>query len=993
MIYSNILEELNEKQKQAVESPRKPLLVIAGPGTGKTRTLIARIVYEIQHYQIPPDQIRALTFSNKAAGEMKQRLLHALNDQAEKVKISTFHSFCLNVLRKYHQLAGLAKTFSVCDDQYQMRLLQELLANRIRENVERKARGIQLAFSNHLLKNKPLPAFSASVFDEYTRHLQKYQLLDYNLLLVKTLELLQNHPDVLEQYRFLNQSVLVDEFQDTDPVQYQIVKLLAWKHRNIFVVADDDQSIYAWRGANPENIRRYMDDFSISEPIFLEINYRSGKNIVEAAQHVVRSTDRIGPDKKLHGNDEKDSLIRAYFFKDENQEIRYITKKITDWQANEEIPYSEMAIIYPQHRFGERLSSYLLKERIPFQMASGKNLSEHPLMQKIILYLKLIRMPSDTLALEQLVEKELGYQIYKQVQNFKNLHNTTFRKALNELSQREEISYKIRNQISTFIGHIANMVNLKSFFSFERLISEIIRGSQEISRSVLRHNAAKLSRFECRYFKKIARPETSIWVYHQDERISFIALRLLKAAFGERVHRLSAERTLHVKSSDIALLLDPLPVENLSCRYELMFKQTTDRRRSVLSVLFRWLQAHLQREDQPVFDDYVIFDLETTGKNPETCGVVEIAAVRVKEGEIIDEFQTLVNPGMEIEEEAREVHHISTEDIAQAPSEKEAWEQFKAFAGNSLLIAHNGYGFDFRVLDRLAKDFNQPRLSNVRYDTLILARTLFPNQQNSIDGLAARFKLDAGTRHRALDDVKVLQEIFVRLLDILGEQDVKISGEEFTEYIALGNVLLNELSAVEDKIFFSAGIQKLLSPYSRIRSAYAAQFGIEEDELLNNLKRIASRQTAVSVLYKNEDDFALRIMQTAKEFNEMPVDEAIAEFLSFVALVNPQDSLEPVDAVSMLTYHAAKGLEFDRVIIVGMEDENMPSFFAYKNDDEDDRTVTKKLEEQKRLLYVGITRAKSEVILTAVKNRFGRLQKASPFLNEIKESIEIKTYQ
>ena len=993
MIHTNILTELNDKQKLAVEAARRPLLVIAGPGTGKTRTLIARIIYEIRHYQIPPDQIQALTFSNKAAAEMKHRLLSAIREEAEKVRVSTFHSFCLDVLRKNRQAAGLAKNFSVCDEGYQQRLLQELLVQRIRDNVERKARGILLAFSNHQLKNKPLPVFSAAIFDEYKRHLQKYHLLDYNMLLVKTLELLQNHADILEQYRFLNQSILVDEFQDTDPVQYEIVKLLAWKHRNIFVVADDDQSIYAWRGANPENIRRYMEDFSISEPIFLDINYRSGQGIVEAAQNVVRSTDRIEPDKEIHSLDDKTSKIQAVFFRDENQEIRYIIKSIKEWQMNMGIPYSDIAVIYPQHRFGDRLSGYLLRERIPFQMASGKNLNDHPLMQKIILYLKLIRMSSDTLILEELVEKELGYHIFKQVQNFKNIHKTTFRKALNELSQRQEISYKIRNQISTFIGHIANMVNLKSFFNFERLISEIIHGSQELTRSFLRHNASKMSKFEVDFYKGINRPENKIWIYHNDERLLFIALRLLKAVFGERVHRLTSERIVHVQPVDIALLLAPLPVDNLSCRYELLFKKTTERRRSELSALFRWLQAHLQTQSDFIFEDYVIFDLETTGKNPEACGVVEIAAVRVREGRVVDEFHTLVNPQIPIEKEAQEVHHIKAEDIAGAPTEKEALERFKEFVGASMLIAHNGFGFDFRVLDRLARDLNQPRLPNVRYDTLILARNLFPNQQNSIDGLVARFKLDAGTRHRALDDVKVLHKIFIRLLDIRREQDIKISGEEFTEFVALGNMLLNMFSATEDKIFFMAGIQKLLSPYSRIRKAYASQFGIEDDELVSNLNRIAGRISGRLTLYKNEDDFVNRMMNTAKEFNKMPVDEAIAEFLSFAALVNPQDSLSNADAVSLLTYHAAKGLEFDRVIIVGMEDENMPSFFAYKSDDEDDRTVAKKLEEQKRLLYVGMTRAKSEVLLTAVKNRFGRQQKASPFLDDIKGTIEIKTFR
>ena len=251
---SSLISELNEKQKSAVTRPRQPVLVIAGPGTGKTRTLIARILYQIENLQINPGQILALTFSNKAAGEIKNRLEKILKSNAEKIKVCTFHSFCLDILRKNYEEAGLVKTFSVCDGDYQKRLLKQLMISRVRENIDRKINGILLAFSNHMLKGKTLPVFSAAIFNDYTRHLHKHNLIDYDQVLLKTLTLLNTNSDILDQYRFLNQAILIDEFQDTDPIQYQIIKLLAEKHGNIFVVADDDQSIYAWRGASPANI-------------------------------------------------------------------------------------------------------------------------------------------------------------------------------------------------------------------------------------------------------------------------------------------------------------------------------------------------------------------------------------------------------------------------------------------------------------------------------------------------------------------------------------------------------------------------------------------------------------------------------------------------------------------------------------------------------------------------------------------------------------------
>ena len=177
---NSLISELNEKQKSAVTHPRQPILVIAGPGTGKTRTLIARILYQIENLHINPGQILALTFSNKAAGEIKNRLEKILKSNVEKIKISTFHSFCLDILRKNHEEVELNKTFSVCDSDYQKRLLKQLMISRVRENIDRKINGILLAFSSHILKGKTLPVFSAAIYDEYTRHLQKHNLKKCN---------------------------------------------------------------------------------------------------------------------------------------------------------------------------------------------------------------------------------------------------------------------------------------------------------------------------------------------------------------------------------------------------------------------------------------------------------------------------------------------------------------------------------------------------------------------------------------------------------------------------------------------------------------------------------------------------------------------------------------------------------------------------------------------------------------------------------------------
>ncbi|MEJ2053522.1 MAG: UvrD-helicase domain-containing protein [Calditrichaceae bacterium] len=659
MNQNSILSGLNPRQKEAVTSPRQPLLIIAGPGTGKTRTLITRIIYEIEHHHITPEQILALTFSNKAAEEIRTRLAVFLKNNAKAVRVSTFHAFCLDILRKNFEAAGLDKNFSVCDSQYQKRLLKQILLSRVRENIDRKINGILLAFSNHILKGKTLPVFSATIYEEYSKHLEKHQLIDYDQILLTAHNLLKKNKDILNQYRFLNQSILVDEFQDTDPVQYQIIKMLAEKHGNIFVVADDDQSIYAWRGANPANIRCYMDDFNITKPIFLDQNYRSGSGIMDTAQKIVRSTDRIEPNKVINSSNEKDAKIFIQFFDDEEQEILFLVNKIKDWVTNANTSLSDIAIIYPRHQFGDRITSYLIKERIPHQLAAGKNLIDSPIMQKITLYLKLIRDPADTLILEELVENELGYHIYKQVQEISRQKRINFRKALGELTIQENLSYKVRRQINTFVGSIANLVNLKSFYTFKRLINEIIKSTQAINISILSDHLSRIKPVDYEYIKHLEKESTAIWLYHSDPKIQYVAQNMLKNAFNKQVMELSREKIIHIKREDFAIFLEPFKVENLPCSYINLFTNQVTRRNGILSQLFRWLQIQMKPAPNKIFDNYVVFDLETTGKNPENCGIVEIAAVKVKQGKIVDEFQFLVNPGTPIETEAFSVRFKS----------------------------------------------------------------------------------------------------------------------------------------------------------------------------------------------------------------------------------------------------------------------------------------------------------------------------------------------
>ncbi len=984
MLSRPILQSLNDKQKKAVTAPRRPELVLAGPGTGKTRTLIARIIYCIDRYGISPEQILALTFSNKAAREMRERLREALGKKAERVFTGTIHGFCLQVLRSHYRQAGLSPHFSVADEDYRERLLRVLVEQRSSSEVDKKLRGIKTAFEHFQLKEKPLKPFSQIIYDSYSEHLKKHKLVDFNQILLLTRDLLRDNPEIRDHYDHIYQAILVDEFQDTDRVQYDIIRMLAEQHRHIFVVADDDQSIYAWRGANPENIRQYMEDFKIEEAIFLDTNYRSGKNIVSTAQQVVSGLERIEPDKVLQADNELADSIQSFFFDYEDEEISFIVEKIRDWEK-QGVPYGEIAVLYPRHRFAEKIVNRFIHEHIPFQQAARFNLTDDPRMKRVLAYLQVIRNPLDNLHLEELVQLELDYNSHKQIQNLQKRNGLTYRQALYGYSARPELSSDERHKTDTFIGHLANLINLRSFYRFDQLVAEILSGLAEMDRTYYESRAPRFKSFPVST-RNVAGFNYLV-IFHSREEIARIGAAMLETQYPDKTDFVTTAKR-ELEPGTLLLALEEFPEKPpAGCTLLNLLEQTEDQRQSEMSALFRWLQNSSYRGNA-LLRDYVVLDLETTGADTATCGIVELAAVKVRDGEITDSFTQLINPQMPIEEGAERVHHISTDDVAEAPVIKKVWPGFLKFIGNDMLVAHNGYAFDFKILDRVARELSDQKLLNNRFDSLMMARRIYPGESHSIDALAARFKLDPGTRHRALDDVIVLHDIIQKMRRAQDSQLRKTAVLQGLEFVALANFLLNKTDAFEDKVMFLAGARKLISPFSKALNVHTSAYAAEKEKLIEALTRKAHQLDPELVLHDSADEFRQRVMDIAAQFAEVPVDKAIAEFLSSLALINPQDALNSVDAVSLLTFHSAKGLEFQKVIILGMEDENMPSFWAYKEeDDDDDRPVSKKLEEQKRLLYVGLTRAKDEVLFSAVRTRFNRDNRSSPFLREILKFI------
>ena len=369
---NKLLAGLNDKQKEAVLSNNGPILIIAGAGSGKTRVLTHRIAYLIQQRHVNPWNILAITFTNKAANEMKERILSLLGaDEGNDVWISTFHALCVRILRKHIDLLGYDRNFTIIDSSAQKTLIKNIIKDLNLDSNQFNARSILSQISNaknklqspeEFLKETVLPYQKnvANIFLEYQKRLIKNQSLDFDDLLNLTIELFNNHPDILSLYQDKFKYINVDEYQDTNLVQYRLVNMLAKKNNNICVVGDADQSIYGWRGADMHNILNFEQDYLNCKTILLEQNYRSTKNILNAANDVI-SNNKIRKEKNLWTTQDSGDKITYYTARNERDEAQYVVAEVHKLISNKNFDYKDVAVLYRTNSQSRSLEDVLIK--------------------------------------------------------------------------------------------------------------------------------------------------------------------------------------------------------------------------------------------------------------------------------------------------------------------------------------------------------------------------------------------------------------------------------------------------------------------------------------------------------------------------------------------------------------------------------------------------------------------------------------------------------
>lgn len=412
----NLIQDLNNKQQEAVLQTEGPCLIIAGAGSGKTKVLTHKIAYLMAEKYIKPWNILAITFTNKAANEMKQRIESLVGDAVNDMWIGTFHSICVRILRKYIDRIGFDNSFIIFDTSDQKTLIKECLKQLKIDDKLFTDRAVLSEISNG--KNEMLEpkAYStkyegdyrkeiiAQIYELYQRRLKENNAVDFDDIINYTIKILTENPDVLEYYTDKFQYVLVDEYQDTNKAQFMLISILASRHGNITVVGDNDQGIYSFRGADISNILNFEKDFPGTKIIKLEQNYRCTGNILKAANAVIKN-NQVKYDKKLWTQNDEGNLPSIYLGDDEYNESNYIVSKINELRREQYYKYSDFAILYRMNSQSRAIEDILRREKIPYKIIGGQKFYERKEIKDVISYLRLIYNTSDNLALKRIINE------------------------------------------------------------------------------------------------------------------------------------------------------------------------------------------------------------------------------------------------------------------------------------------------------------------------------------------------------------------------------------------------------------------------------------------------------------------------------------------------------------------------------------------------------------------------------------------------------------
>tara|TARA_R110002072_G_scaffold288917_1_gene455615 strand:+ start:306453 stop:308723 length:2271 start_codon:yes stop_codon:yes gene_type:complete len=474
------LTNLNKDQKAAVLQTDGPVMVLAGAGSGKTRTLVTRISYLLEDKKISPFRILALTFSNKAAREMRERIASQVSDDLGALQITTFHAFCARVLRQEAQYLGLSKNFTIYDTSESKAIAKTILQKRGISTKETSPFEI-LYFMDELKNNGYYrdresdyfePDVSDPFFDyylEYESELHRANAVDFGGLITGTLQLFEKYPEVLKRYQERYQYLLVDEYQDTNRAQFDLLTLLIGDNDNICVVGDEDQSIYSWRGADINNILDFEKRFPAAQILKLEQNYRSSKTIIEAASHVI-SRNSLRKGKEMWTDNKSGDVIEIVECHNDKKEAEFIASTIKKLSSQGQ-EYRDMAVFYRANSQSRIIEDYLRKVNIPYKVVGGVKFYERKEIKDLLAYLRIVMNPKDNLAISRIINvptRGIGATTLRKIEDEALKHDMSLFESLENIVDHLDeykhlrLSAKVKSGLRTFVNLIQELRVLDS---------------------------------------------------------------------------------------------------------------------------------------------------------------------------------------------------------------------------------------------------------------------------------------------------------------------------------------------------------------------------------------------------------------------------------------------------------------------------------------------------------------------------------------------------
>lgn len=482
-----LLSGLNPKQREAILTTEGPLLIMAGAGSGKTRVLTHRMAYLLHEKMVNPWNILAITFTNKAAKEMKDRVIRLVGTAGNDMWVSTFHSMCVRILRREAEQIGYTKNFTICDQSETETLMKRIVKDRNLDPKKFEPRALLGKISsakNELLSPNEYANTAGNYFDQvaadcyqdYQRALKNAQSMDFDDLIMLTVQLFEKNPDTLSYYQNKFHYIHVDEYQDTNYAQYQLVRLLAKKFENICVVGDADQSIYGWRGADMSNILNFEEDYPNAQVVLLEQNYRSTKNILKAANGVIQNNFNR-KEKKLWTDNDDGEKITYYRAQSEHDEARFIVATMLEQVRNKGRKYGDFAVLYRTNAQSRVIEDTLLKSNIRYKMVGGHKFYDRKEIKDVMAYLRLISNPADDLSFNRIInvpKRGIGNVSLEKLYQFADMFSYSFLEAAQNVSL-SNLSGKAAKETAEFAKTITELQKMAEFLTVTEIVEEMLK--------------------------------------------------------------------------------------------------------------------------------------------------------------------------------------------------------------------------------------------------------------------------------------------------------------------------------------------------------------------------------------------------------------------------------------------------------------------------------------------------------------------------------------